>query len=317
MNYKPENGKEDSCNNEENSEEPEDNKNKRTVNPPRAIATRTEIPRIVAEFCMAALSIPYVRKRVPEGDGHPVIVTPGFMADDNTTGLMRSFLNGQGYNAVGWGQGQNIHVTKEMFDAFEKKIKDLYEETGEKVSLVGQSLGGMFSLIAAAKNPQYVRSVTTLGSPIEGAEFPEGIAESCRAVFEFMTEEDEHLAELKKETVPIQKLMDRLKDIPVTIVYSKGDGIVSPDIAKIPEETDKHRNVEIGALSSHTGMAANLQVFVVIADRLAADAENPEKFKHSDYSWAFPMNIYGFRVKQAMEEADNDNNPPSKPPEPT
>jgi len=283
------------------SRKPEGNKKGKKVRPPRTIATTTDLPRIVAEFCVAALSLPYIKKKTPEGDGHTVLIIPGFLSDDTKTSLLRRFLNKQGYNVVGWKQGHNIHVTKEMFDNFEKRIKDLYEEKGEKISLVGQSLGGLLALIAAARNPQYIRSVTTLGSPIQGAEYPEGIASSLGKIFEYLTEEDDYLKKLTQEAVPVEKMLKKLKNIPVTAIYSKGDGIISSDIATLPKENDKHRNVEIGALSSHTGMVFNLQVFVVLADRLAADTKNPGKFNYNNYLWAFPRNICGVLIKQMTE----------------
>ena len=38
----------------------------------------------------------------PRGDGHPVLVLPGLLADDSSTRPLRSFLNSHGYRAHGW-----------------------------------------------------------------------------------------------------------------------------------------------------------------------------------------------------------------------
>ena len=52
-------------------------------------------------------------KRLPAGDGHPVLVIPGFMAGDSSTRPMRKFLKDLEYDAHGWGLGLNLRVTRE------------------------------------------------------------------------------------------------------------------------------------------------------------------------------------------------------------
>jgi len=42
----------------------------------------------------------------------------------------------------------------------------LHHKTGQKVSLVGWSLGGIFALYGAQQAPECVRQVITLGSPV-------------------------------------------------------------------------------------------------------------------------------------------------------
>jgi len=43
----------------------------------------------------------------PRGDGHPVLVLPGLLADDSSTKPLRDFLNSHGYCAHGWKLGRN------------------------------------------------------------------------------------------------------------------------------------------------------------------------------------------------------------------
>jgi hypothetical protein len=42
-------------------------------------------------------------KRLPRGDGHPVIVFPGFVSSDNATKPLRNLLTDLGYQTHGWG----------------------------------------------------------------------------------------------------------------------------------------------------------------------------------------------------------------------
>ena len=45
----------------------------------------------------------------PAGDGSPVVVFPGFGADDRSTWPLRRFLAGLGYRPRRWGRGANVH----------------------------------------------------------------------------------------------------------------------------------------------------------------------------------------------------------------
>ena len=44
---------------------------------------------------------------MPRGDGHPVMVLPGFMASDQSTAVLRGYLKQLGYDSMGWELGQN------------------------------------------------------------------------------------------------------------------------------------------------------------------------------------------------------------------
>ena len=50
---------------------------------------------------------PWLRK-LPRGDGHPVLVFPGLGANDFTTIPLRRFLDDLGYVTHPWGQGFNF-----------------------------------------------------------------------------------------------------------------------------------------------------------------------------------------------------------------
>jgi len=45
--------------------------------------------------------------RVPKGDGHAVLVFPGFLSTDEPTWPLRWFLTRAGYRAFAWGLGTN------------------------------------------------------------------------------------------------------------------------------------------------------------------------------------------------------------------
>src|SRR5258708_22821075 len=52
----------------------------------------------------------------PRGDGHGVLVLPGFLATDTSTGVLRRFLRRLGYSVRGWEIGRNVGPTERVLD---------------------------------------------------------------------------------------------------------------------------------------------------------------------------------------------------------
>ncbi len=99
------------------------------------------------------------------GDGHPVMVIPGFAAGGRSTKIIRDFLAKRGYNTSCWQQGTNLGVRGDLYDGAVDMLEKMHEESGQKVSLVGQSLGGIYAREMAKRHPHLVRQVISLGSP--------------------------------------------------------------------------------------------------------------------------------------------------------
>ena len=119
-----------------------------------------------ALFELAALlpAYPFLR-RAPAGDGHPVLVLPGFMAGDLSTRALRRFLRDKDYRAHGWKQGRNIGPSAALIAAMAGRLQDLNRRYDRRVSLIGWSLGGIYARELARAMPELVRQVITLASP--------------------------------------------------------------------------------------------------------------------------------------------------------
>lgn len=209
-----------------------------------------------------ALTLPLLQ-HAPRGDGHPVFVLPGFMASGRSTIPLRLFLRSRGYAAHDWGQGRNYgrgidlkHGVTRNTNSYHAILR-LHREYGQKVSLIGWSLGGVYARELARLAPQAVRSVITLGSPFN--ENPN--ANNISAFFERISRKrirdfDKEL--LEQAAVP--------PPVPTTSIFSRTDGIVAWEccIERLEGETE---NIEVAA--SHTGLGMNPLVLWVIADRLA------------------------------------------------
>ena len=85
-------------------------------------------------------------KRLPKGDGHPVIVFPGFVASDRSTKPMRKLLKDLGYATYGWGLGRNLRFDDAREAKMNALLEEVYKKHNRKVSIIGWSLGGVFAL---------------------------------------------------------------------------------------------------------------------------------------------------------------------------
>jgi len=225
--------------------------------PPHPFWTLTE-GRAIFEFGAFGLFRRKMRS-LPKGDGHPVLVLPGFMASDHSTRPMRKLFSDLGYQAHGWGLGRNVKFN----DAREREMSDLieriYEESGEKISIVGWSLGGVFARELARMHPHAVRMVISLGSPISNDRRYSAPSRLFEAINGKQTE---------PEAEGRYRDLSAAPPVPTTSILTKSDGVVAwRGSVQSPEEGALTENIVVPA--SHVGLGVNPLVMVAVADRLA------------------------------------------------
>jgi pimeloyl-ACP methyl ester carboxylesterase len=125
-------------------------------------------PRAIWEFWAGVASFKPLQLLAPQRDGHPVLVIPGLGASDSSTALLRQFLDDLGYVTYPWGLGRNKGMKEEGAQLMRQRLKLTFDQYGQKVSVIGQSLGGVFARELARSDPAMVRQVITLGSPFTG-----------------------------------------------------------------------------------------------------------------------------------------------------
>ena len=230
--------------------------------------------RTVYELWAYSVSLPLLQA-APRGDGHPVMVFPGFMASDLSTLPLRLYLKSRGYHAYGWGMGRNYGRGIDPSNGIPpdartiRKIKALYRKHRQRVSLVGWSLGGIYARELARLLPRYVRFVITLGSPFTG----DSRANNIYPLFEKMSG-------YRLETID-EEMRYRLRNpipVPRTAVYSKSDGVVSCHCC-LEQPGQQSENIEV--FSSHAGLGHNPLVLWVVADRLAQPEGEWRPFERS------------------------------------
>jgi pimeloyl-ACP methyl ester carboxylesterase len=192
------------------------------------------------------------------GDGHPALVLPGFGTSDRTTAPLRTALRRVGYQAHGWRLGSNLGSNSETVERTAAHLRMLFERSGQQVSIIGHSAGGMLGRELARRAPEVVRQVITVGSPFR---FRRGDRSNMSAIAELIR--DPNARPLSRR--PREELRPPLP-VPTTAIYSRTDGIVDWRSC-IEAVGDRRENVEVR--SSHAGLLHHPSVLVVILDRLA------------------------------------------------
>src|ERR1700704_209559 len=84
----------------------------RRLRPPSKLLWLAEY-RALWEFGFALSAAPLLLT-APRGDGHPVLVLPGFLVSDISTTLLRQYLKLLGYETHGWELGRNLGGIERM-----------------------------------------------------------------------------------------------------------------------------------------------------------------------------------------------------------
>lgn len=250
---------------------------------PRALDSLTEMPRFVMEAARLPLMLPTLLAQAPKGDGHPVMVLPGFTAGDDSTLSLRRFLTRLNYKTLPWLQGTNTG-RPELLEGAMRRFYRTHHALETPISLVGQSLGGVFAREIAREFPDAVRCVITLGSPFATTDSTT-VNPMMERLFERMSG---MTVEEMRAQMPEVRLQQSL-EMPATAVYSKEDGVVSWRTC-IEPETEITENIRV--TGSHSGMAVNDHVLHVVADRLAQDPDDWRRFDSSKglRKWLYPSN---------------------------
>jgi pimeloyl-ACP methyl ester carboxylesterase len=173
------------------------------------------------------------------------MVLPGFVANDRTTlGLQRALAEA-GYRVTGWGLGVNNGVRA---DTRERIVANLEAfARGEKVTLVGWSLGGVYAREVAKVRPDLVARVVTMGSPFSG----NMRANNAWRLYELV-------AGHPVDRPPIDTDLAAKPPVPTLAIWSRGDGVIAPAAARgQPQESD--RQLELHC--THMGFAVSARAY--------------------------------------------------------
>ena len=234
--------------------------------PPAPLLALTELHRVSLEMVSLA-TLGRLLRGLPRGDGHPVMVLPGFLGSDSYNASLRRFLTRLGYKVHGWGLGRNLGPRDDALIRLQERLEFLGGQYGEPLSLIGHSLGGIFARELAREMPDLVRQVISLGSPFgrgrNSGSYPARLFEALNPMDELPIAVDE---------------LHWSPPVPTTAVYSKGDGIVNWRTAVQNESFARGAVQNIRVRGSHCGMTLNPTVWYILADRLQQSADEWKPF---------------------------------------
>jgi pimeloyl-ACP methyl ester carboxylesterase len=226
---------------------------------------------------------------MPPGDGHPVVIFPGLAADQRSLHPLKEFCEQLGYATCDWGRGFNTGPQGDVdawIDELARHVNELVPPSGQSMSLIGWSLGGIYAREVAKKLPGRVRQVITIGTPFAGSGEQTNVSWIYRLLNGKQPRLDNALA-ARLRTPP---------DVPTTSIFSRSDGIVAWQACCDEGGADHTENIEVDG--SHCGLGWNLEVLAVIADRLHQPPRAWQPYTRSLASGGMPGELARFAIRE-------------------
>ena len=204
----------------------------------------------------------------------PVLLVPGFMAGDSSLAVLRGWLGRRGSPTSSAGMRMNVDCAERAVRRLEVRVQQLAERRGRRAVVIGQSRGGELARVLAARRPDSVSTLVTLGSPVlEPLNVGPVVLGAVRSVarlgdlgvpgmFSTRCADGDCCAAFREDLrAPLAD------DVRAVAIYSRSDGIVSWRACLDPAA----RHVEVD--SSHGGMSVNRAVHRVLAEILEEEAQ--------------------------------------------
>jgi triacylglycerol lipase len=243
---------------------------------PNPLTPQDHVPPLWREGRLAFEAAALLRDPVFRGEGmtdargQPVLLIPGFLAGDDSLALMTRWLRRMGHHTSRAGIRANVGCSGAAIDRLETRLEALVQRQGRRAAVIGQSRGGTFAKVLAARRPDLVSGVVTLGTPqldplavhplVRAQLLLVGALGTLGApgLFRRACLEGDCCAEFwDTYAAPLPKTL------PLISVYSRSDGIV--DWRACLDPCAHHVEVH----SSHVGMAVNREVYRTLASSLA------------------------------------------------
>lgn len=181
-----------------------------------------------------------------------VLLLPGYGTGPQSMRVMEAYLRRRGHNARDWGLGRNTGEAGKLRARLQPVVETVVAEAGDRVVLVGWSLGGYLAREYAREHPDQVRRVITLGSPVIGG--PRYTATARRYAAQGHDLDELERAVASRYATPLS--------VPVTALYSKRDGIVAWR-ACIDQWSPEVRHVEVD--ETHLGLVLSPRTLEIVA----------------------------------------------------
>ena len=204
----------------------------------------------------------------------PVMLVPGFLAGDASLMMMSRRLRARGYRTYRADIHANVGCTLASAERLEKRIEAIAIRREQRVTIVGHSLGGMLARGLAARRPDIVEGIVTMGSPMvaPGAahtllQVATGVLATVSAAgLRSVMSADCVRGECARESYRLSQI-PLAEDQGFTAIYSRRDGVVDWRACL----GDSQDTVEVSC--SHIGMAIDPDVMDLVDTAMVMHAQ--------------------------------------------
>jgi len=205
----------------------------------------------------------------PQTSPSTVLLVPGFMAGDQSLGVLAGWLRRRGSRTATAGIWLNSDCAERAVGHIESRLERLTERSDRRLLLIGQSRGGELARVVAVRNPDLVGTLVMLGSPVlNPLSVAPAVLRTVRSVARLGDLGVPWMLSRECGDGPCCAAFreDLEAPMPPTVravsIYSRSDGIVSWEACL--DRSAEHVEVE----SSHCGMSVNAEVYRVLAKAL-------------------------------------------------
>ena len=195
-----------------------------------------------------------------------ILLIPGFLAGDVTLYPFANWLRSRGHQVFFSGILANADCPRRAIVRLAGILQAQYDRHGEKLVVIGHSLGGIYARELARRTPQYVQQTILLGAPIQGPDRNSNPFVKMLASLTLHVHEttrgcvcDLHNVCGVHSTIPPP-------GVPEAIIFSKSDGVV--DWMSCLESGPNVRAFEVD--STHCGLPYNLDTLRIVHHLLEA-----------------------------------------------
>ncbi|MFN8125311.1 MAG: alpha/beta fold hydrolase [Candidatus Nanopelagicales bacterium] len=234
-------------------------------------ASESRFAAEIADFEASTLCRPTGAARgLPPGDGRPVLVVPGFGFGDSSTLPLQWALHTAGYRVVRSGITLNVACSDRTVDALAEVARRTVDaDDGRRLFVVGHSRGGMLARGLAARHPELVERVVSLGVPLNHEfafyEIPAPLVGALKVIHSTDPELRARKCVTPECTCPYMAATKRPlpPGVELVSIYTKTDGIVDWRACVVPGA----RNIEV--TGSHLGMGLKPATVRLVLEELA------------------------------------------------
>ncbi len=190
------------------------------------------------------------RAYADKADGRPIMLVPGFLSKPAHMFVLRNVLTAAGHPVSDWGMGRNPGMSQDYLDGLVANLARAADRHGQKVTLIGWSLGGVYAREAAKRLPDAISAVLTLGTPFSG----DPRANNAWQIYE-------RVAGHAVDAPPVEGDRSAKPPVPTIALWSRRDGVIPPLAARgLDSERDQEFELPCGHMSlcSHPDSIATI-----------------------------------------------------------